>query len=912
MTGARPKTKFYAVTNGREIGIFTNWTRASDSVVGFAKAKYKGFCTYSEAVTAMECAGFETFCVYDGQDMISRAEYENSRTKVMLPACETKDAGTTQTSESSCTNSEASISSKVTTHTVYIDGSCVGNGANNAKAGIGLFWGDNHPWNISKSLNQEDGEILTNNKAELRAAIRAVEIAREHKLSDLVINSDSKYVVLGITEWINQWQKNNWKTSSGEKVKNKDEWMRLNSLVQESNVNITWVHVPGHSGIAGNEEADSLAVKGANGNSQEYQSNVTNPSAPDIEITNRDTGMKEQTDKGKQKQNQATPIKPTKKDKSETPVPGSINGSNTSQKYKKGATITDNDNILTNEEDKLFKAFTNMETVLENVLLQVHQTRQENFGFKQEMTSTLEKLQSRQEVIEDSISNLSREFASNMHKTFNQIEKANKMMSEIERSSCASAVKEVKSEIHDLQKDFQSRIEMIKRSVQSTDIAVNDLKKDINLKSNNRATEIEQMHMINKDIQESATDTEVTFKNTTAAKADLSSSEDKSKTPAAESGQSNNDITKGGASGRSSNIVQSENIQDDSVKQNTSNGIERNTEKTESYQKPLVCLIGDSISGQVAASYLGKSTNTFVKKLRAPKITDIGQYSNDVKGSKAIVIHAGINDIREKETDSNIVSNLKEAVSILKKAAPEAKIIVSKLIPVGERGLEIERNILNAEAEKALSLMTDAEISYIDHSNLSDRGTVISDYYRLDELHLSKDGIYQYTGNLKDAIFKALRNTQRGSDNVLRQTTEPQTARKRHQSISVEGRYRKENKGEYYARDRPRRGYSLRKQQPHRYDRSGNGRYDNSRQQGYDRSGNRGYDNSRQQGRYTHQYEHSNSNDRRRREGDDSYYRGDYNNDSHRRHYGDRDLFYGDERRDYFYDRDYSHRQAYN
>ena len=239
MTGARPKAKFYAVTNGRENGVFTNWTRASDSVLGFAQAKYKGFCTYSEAAAAMECAGMTTFCVYDGQDSVSRTEYENTRMKSVLKPLEIKDPISAVTSERICELSEANAASKTCAHTVYIDGSCVGNGSNNAKAGIGLFWGDNHPWNISNALTQEHGEILTYNKAELRAAIRAVEIAREHNLDKLVINSDSKYVVLGITQWINQWLKNNWKNASGDKMKNKEDWTRLLSLVEDCDVEIT-------------------------------------------------------------------------------------------------------------------------------------------------------------------------------------------------------------------------------------------------------------------------------------------------------------------------------------------------------------------------------------------------------------------------------------------------------------------------------------------------------------------------------------------------------------------------------------------------------------------------------------------------------------------------------------------------
>ena len=106
-------------------------------------------------------------------------------------------------SENRVTNEIQSCSSSDTdnVHFVkYIDGSCKGNGTKNSKAGIGVCWGDNHPWNISNILSQVQNDALTNNKAELRAAIRALEITCENKLDQLIINSDSKYVVLGITE----------------------------------------------------------------------------------------------------------------------------------------------------------------------------------------------------------------------------------------------------------------------------------------------------------------------------------------------------------------------------------------------------------------------------------------------------------------------------------------------------------------------------------------------------------------------------------------------------------------------------------------------------------------------------------------------------------------------------------------
>ena len=67
MTGGRPKYNYYAVSNGKDVGIYTNWTQASDSVLGFANAKYKGYTTYSEAKRAMESAGISEFQVFDSQ-----------------------------------------------------------------------------------------------------------------------------------------------------------------------------------------------------------------------------------------------------------------------------------------------------------------------------------------------------------------------------------------------------------------------------------------------------------------------------------------------------------------------------------------------------------------------------------------------------------------------------------------------------------------------------------------------------------------------------------------------------------------------------------------------------------------------------------------------------------------------------
>ena len=65
-----------------------------------------------------------------------------------------------------------------------------------------------------------------------------------------------------MTQWSQQWVKNGWRNSSGEAVRNKQEWEELLELVNKDKMVIQWNQVPAYSGIPGNEEADKLAVKG--------------------------------------------------------------------------------------------------------------------------------------------------------------------------------------------------------------------------------------------------------------------------------------------------------------------------------------------------------------------------------------------------------------------------------------------------------------------------------------------------------------------------------------------------------------------------------------------------------------------------------------------------------------------------
>ena len=95
---------------------------------------------------------------------------------------------------------------------------------------------------------------------ELMAAIEALKKIPTGQ--EVQVYTDSKYVKMGITEWINKWSQNNWKTSSKQKVKNLELWTELNKISKKHEVE--WFWVKAHSGNLINEEVDILAKKAAN------------------------------------------------------------------------------------------------------------------------------------------------------------------------------------------------------------------------------------------------------------------------------------------------------------------------------------------------------------------------------------------------------------------------------------------------------------------------------------------------------------------------------------------------------------------------------------------------------------------------------------------------------------------------
>ena len=135
---------------------------------------------------------------------------------------------------------------------VYTDGSCLENPGKGGWAAIIIY--DNDRTEIKGSK-----ESTTNNQMELTAPIMALK--KIPKGSKVQIFTDSKYVKTGITEWINNWKKNGWKTADKKKVKNKDLWTELDKL--SNDFDIEWIWVKAHSTDALNNEVDLLARSSA-------------------------------------------------------------------------------------------------------------------------------------------------------------------------------------------------------------------------------------------------------------------------------------------------------------------------------------------------------------------------------------------------------------------------------------------------------------------------------------------------------------------------------------------------------------------------------------------------------------------------------------------------------------------------
>ena len=197
---------FYAVAKGRTTGTFSSWPECQESVKGFSGAVYKKFDKRSDA-----------------EEFIQGA---------------------------------SEVGHKSPDYYVYTDGACSNNGKEGASAGIGVYFGEGDPRNISRRIEGKQ----TNNVAELMAILAAYEMIKEDVLKGKVVAivSDSEYAIRCCGSYGERMNKEGWKTA----IPNKDLVRRLYELYRGSNVQ--FIHIRAHTGLSdehslGNAEADRLA-----------------------------------------------------------------------------------------------------------------------------------------------------------------------------------------------------------------------------------------------------------------------------------------------------------------------------------------------------------------------------------------------------------------------------------------------------------------------------------------------------------------------------------------------------------------------------------------------------------------------------------------------------------------------------
>ncbi|KAF9303226.1 hypothetical protein BGZ74_004136 [Mortierella antarctica] len=254
-----PAKGFYAVHVGKTKGIYFTWPECEKQIKGVVGAKFKKFDNLKDA---------EVF-VKEGPQQFTKPV----KPKVVVGGLKVIK-GTTPYDRPDPSSSSSSLRSTTKDHfvrvngvrvaasdsiVVYTDGSSRGNGQQGCQAGLGVFFGVNDPRNVSERLA---GEPQTNQRAELTAALRALEVCGSDT-KPLEIRTDSMYTINIVTQWGEGWSKNGWKKSDGAAVMNRDIIEPLLDRVRNRPGPIKWTHVKAHVGTFGNEMADKLANSGA-------------------------------------------------------------------------------------------------------------------------------------------------------------------------------------------------------------------------------------------------------------------------------------------------------------------------------------------------------------------------------------------------------------------------------------------------------------------------------------------------------------------------------------------------------------------------------------------------------------------------------------------------------------------------
>lgn len=236
-----PKAAFYAVHRGRQPGVYTSWGECEAQIKGFSGAKFKKFTTRTEA---------ESFARGETLKPTPLSAYWQTNTTIPDSKAVTEAPG-----------------SHDILH-IYTDGSCLHNGTKRARAGVGVYFAEGDPRNLSRPLDK--GERQTNNRGEMTAILEALSRTEPDLKagSTLIIHTDSKYSMRVMGEYGRRCQRRGWRTAEGRTPPNLDLMQRGITWMDRFPRQIQFEHVHAHTGAddphsRGNAAADALAVAGA-------------------------------------------------------------------------------------------------------------------------------------------------------------------------------------------------------------------------------------------------------------------------------------------------------------------------------------------------------------------------------------------------------------------------------------------------------------------------------------------------------------------------------------------------------------------------------------------------------------------------------------------------------------------------
>ena len=305
--------------------MYTDWSKAQEQIRGFTRPRYRKFSTREEA---------EDF-VKSGEKPPPAVGFGEAQTTVVTPGMMKENAKNADgvefvagdgplphgaedgfdpnllldpttgkvvyktTQQKTATKTQAAGIPGVLR--IYTDGSSLRNGTKLASAGVGVYFGPgdsrfvfNHNFlkgelltdighpsrNVSEPLK---GSRQTNQRAELTAILRAIDIAPRHR--DVTIITDSRYAIDCVTVWFINWRRNNWMTKDKKPVENRDLIESILVKIEERHelkVKTEFEWIKGHNKDPGNEAADRLAVNGAQRGVQEKADSLeTGRTVPD-------------------------------------------------------------------------------------------------------------------------------------------------------------------------------------------------------------------------------------------------------------------------------------------------------------------------------------------------------------------------------------------------------------------------------------------------------------------------------------------------------------------------------------------------------------------------------------------------------------------------------------------------------